>query len=157
MPNTFTQIYIQVVFAVKNRQALIHNDYEDELFKYIAGIIRNGNQKLFAINGIPDHIHIFIGIHPNIALSDLVRDVKNSSSKFLNSHRLVSGNFNWQEGFGAFSYSHSQIDAVVKYIQRQKLHHTKQPFREEYLDMLKKLHINYDEKYLFEWIDQGAQ
>ncbi len=153
MANTYTQIYIQVVFAVQGRLNLIKKDNKEELHKYITGIIRNKKQKLIAINSMPDHSHIFIGMKPNTALSDLVRDIKNNSSTFINEKKWVKGKFNWQEGFGAFSYSHSQIDAVVKYIQNQEDHHAKKTFKEEYLELLRKFHVEFDEKYLFKWID----
>ncbi|MCG3118980.1 MAG: hypothetical protein ALAOOOJD_01276 [bacterium] len=154
MANTYTQIYVHVVFAVQGRQNLIPKEHKEELHKYITGIIQNKKQKLIAINGMPDHIHIFIGMKPSIALSDLVRDIKNNSSNFVNEKKWVRGKFNWQEGFGAFSYGHSQIDAVVKYIQNQEKHHAKKTFKEEYLDMLKKFNLEYDERYLFKWIDE---
>ncbi len=153
MANTYTQIYIQIVFAVQGRQNLIHKEYKEELHKYITGIIRNKRQKLIAINSMPDHIHIFIGMKPSIALSDLVRDIKNNSSNFINKKNWIRGKFNWQEGFGAFSYGHSQIDAVVKYIKSQEKHHAKKTFREEYLKMLNKFNVEYDMKYLFTWIE----
>ena len=153
MPNTFSQIYIQVVFAVKYRKAIIHQSWEDDLYKYITGIIQNKGQKLIAINGMPDHIHIFIGMKPSCNLSDLVREIKKASNGFINDKKLTATNFQWQEGFGAFSYSQSHIDYVVKYINNQKQHHTKQTFKEEYLDFLQKFAIEYDEKYLFEWFD----
>lgn len=152
MANTYTQIYIQVVFAVQHRQNLINKDKKEELHKYITGIIRNKNQKLFAINSMPDHVHIFIGVKPSVALSDLVRDIKNNSSTFINEKKWVMGKFNWQKGFGAFSYGHSQIDTVVKYIQNQDSHHAKKTFNEEYLEILKKFNVEYDDKYLFDWI-----
>lgn len=152
MANTYTQIYIQVVFAVQHRQNLINKDKKEELHKYITGIIRNKNQKLFAINSMPDHVHIFIGVKPSMALSDLVRDIKNNSSTFINEKKWVMGKFNWQKGFGAFSYGHSQIDTVVKYIQNQESHHAKKTFKEEYLEILKKFNVEYDDKYLFDWI-----
>jgi REP element-mobilizing transposase RayT len=154
MPNTFSQIYIQVVFAVKYRKAMIHQSWEDDLHKYITGIIQNKGQKLIAINGMPDHIHIFIGMKPSCNLSDLVREIKKASNSFINYKKLTASNFHWQEGFGAFSYSQSHIDYVVKYINNQKQHHTKQTFKDEYLDSLQKFAIEYDEKYLFEWIDK---
>jgi len=154
MANTYTQIYIQVVFdAVQGRYTLIRKGYKEELHKYITGIIRNKKQKLIAINSMPDHNHIFIGMKPSIALSDLVRDIKNSSSTFINEKKWVRGKFNWQEGFGAFSYGHSQIDAVVRYIQNQEEHHAMKTFKEEYLELLRKFHVEYDEKYLFKWIE----
>ena len=153
MSDTFSQIYIQVVFAVKYRKAMIHKSWEDDLYKYITGIIQNKGQKLITINGMPDHIHIFIGMKPNCNLSDLVREIKKSSNSFINEKKLTETNFQWQEGFGAFSYSQSHIDNVVKYINNQKVHHSKLTFKEEYLDFLQKFAIEYDEKYLFEWID----
>ena len=153
MANTNTQIYIHIVFAVQGRQNLILKEYKEELHKYITGIVQNKGQKLIAINSMPDHVHIFIGMKPTAALSDLARDIKNNSSTFINEKKWVRGKFNWQKGFGAFSYGHSQIDVVVKYIQNQEEHHEKKTFREEYLEMLQKFAVEYDEKYLFEWID----
>ena len=153
MANTYTQIYIHIVFAVQGRQNSIKKENKEELQKYIAGIIRNKNQKLIAINIQPDHGHIFIGMKPNIALSDLVRDIKNNSSKFINKKNWIRGKFNWQEGYGAFSYGHSQIDAIAKYIQNQETHHKKESFKDEYLEILKKFNVKYNVKYLFKWID----
>ncbi len=154
MANTYTQIYIQIVFAVQSRRNLIPKQHKEELHKYITGIIRNKQQKLIAINSMPDHIHIFIGLKPNMALSDLVRDIKNNSSNFINNKRWLRGKFNWQKGFGAFSYGHSQIDNVVKYIQNQERHHQKKTFKDEYIEFLKKFNIEYDTKYLFKWIEK---
>lgn len=154
MANTYTQIYIHVVFAVQGRQNLIPKEHKEELHKYITGIIQNKKQKLIIINSMPDHIHLFIGMKPITALSDLVRDLKNNSSNFINAKKWVRGKFNWQEGFGAFSYGHSQIEVVVKYIQNQENHHAKKTFKEEYLEMLKKFNVEYDEKYLFKWVDE---
>jgi putative transposase len=153
MANTYTQIYIQVVFSVLGRQSLIQRERKAELFKYITGIVRNKKQKLIAINGMADHVHIFLGIKPDIALSDLVRDIKNNSSRFVNDKKWIRGKFSWQEGFGAFSYGHSQIDAVVKYIGNQERHHSKKPFKDEYREMLKKFKVEYDERYVFQGID----
>lgn len=155
MANTYTQIYIHVVFAVQGRQNLIPKAHKEELHKYITGIAQNKGQKLIAINSMPDHAHVFIGMKPNIALSDLVRDIKNNSSGFINEKKWVRGKFNWQKGFGAFSYGHSQIDVVVKYILNQEKHHAKKTFREEYVEMLKKFAVEYDDKYLFEWIEEA--
>ena len=132
MANTYTQIYIQVVFAVSGRNNLIHKEHKEELHKYITGIIKNKKQKLIAINCMADHTHIFIGMKPSIALSDLVRDIKNNSSNFINDKKWFRGKFSWHQGFGAFSYGHSQIDDVVKYIQDQEKHHTKKTFKEEF-------------------------
>ncbi len=153
MPNTYTQIYIQIVFAVKGRKNLIAKQNREELHKYITGIVQNREQKMLSIFSMPDHTHLLVGIKPNIAISDLVRDIKAGSSKFINDNHWINGKFNWQEGFGAFSYSKSQIDNVSKYILNQEEHHKKQTFKEEYLDFLHKFEIEFDEKYLFEWIE----
>jgi putative transposase len=152
MANTFSQIYIQLVFAVQHRNALIDTIWEEHLYQYITGIIQNKGQKLIAINGMPDHIHIFIGLKPSCCISDLVREIKKSSSIFIRENNFSKQPFNWQEGFGAFSYSHSHIDMVYKYIINQKEHHKKHSFKEEYLDFLKKFEIQYDSEYVFEWI-----
>src|SRR5690606_11276757 len=158
MAGTFSQIYIQVVFAVKGRESLIQNEWEERLYQYITGIIRAKEQKLIAINGMPDHIHIFIGMKPSCCLSDLVREVKKSSNNFINENKLSKFKFSWQEGYGALSYSHSQIDAVAKYILNQKEHHRKITFKEEYVDFLKKFEIERDETYLVNWMDwAGAE
>ena len=153
MPGTFSQIYIQVVFAVKGRGNLIQKEWKDELHKYIAGIIKNKEQKTIIINGMPDHIHAFIGLRPSMPISDLVRDIKNNSSNFINERKLVKGKFSWQEGYGAFSYSHSHIENVYNYILNKEKHHHKTTFREEYIDFLKKFQVDYNEKYLFDWIE----
>ena len=152
MANTYSQIYIQMVFAVQHRKALIDNVWEEELYKYITGIVQNKEQKMIAVNGMPDHIHIFIGMKPTCCISDLVREIKKSSSTFINDNQLSAKPFNWQEGFGAFSYSHSHIDTVYKYVMNQKKHHKKQTFKEEYLAFLKKFGVEHNEKYLFDWI-----
>lgn len=153
MPNTYTQLYIQIVFTVQGRQNLIPKKHREELHKFITGIVSNRNQKLIAIFAMPDHVHVFIGIKPNISISDLVRDIKAGSSKFINDNKWVLGKFSWQEGFGAFSHSHSHIDYVVKYILNQEEHHKTKTFKEEYLDFLNKYQIDYNEKYLFDWIE----
>lgn len=153
MANTYSKVYIQVVFAVKGRQNLIRAEIREDLQKYITGIITNRDQKLLSIFCMPDHTHLLIGLKPSISISDLVRDIKAGSSKFINDKKLIKGKFSWQEGFGVFSYSGSQIDTVIKYIQNQEKHHNKKSFKEEYLEFLKKFEIEYDEKYLFEWID----
>ena len=152
MANTFTRIYIHIVFAIQGRVNLLRRENKEELHKYITGIIHNKNQKLFAINCMPDHIHIFISMNPSISISDLVRDIKSNSSRFINTKRWVQGKFKWQEGFGAFSYGHSQIDAVVKYILDQEKHHATRTFKEEYLELLKKFNIEYDKRYVFDWV-----
>ena len=153
MPGTFSKIYIQVIFAVKGRQNLISNSWKTELHKYIAGIIKGKNHKPIIVNGMPDHIHAFIGLKPVMSISDLVRDMKNNSSNFVNDHKLIKGKFGWQDSYGAFSYSHSHIDNVYNYILNQEKHHKKKTFKEEYLEFLKKFDVEYDEKYVFEWYD----
>ncbi len=153
MANTFTQIYIQIVFAVQNRKALINSSWEEELFKYITGIIQNKGQKLLAINGTSNHIHLFIGMSPNCCLSDLVREVKKSSNSFVKEKDFTNYKFQWQDGFGAFSYSHSQLSNVIGYIENQKEHHRKKTFKEEYLAFLKAFEIEFKSEYLFQWID----
>ena len=153
MANTFSQIYVQVVFAVKGRENLMSKLWKDELYKYITGICKNNQQKLIAINGVADHIHILIGLKPSMALANLVQDIKSNSSKFINEKKFVKGKFSWQEGYGAFSCAHSQLDVVIKYIENQENHHAIKSFKEEYLLFLKSYHIEYDEKYLFEWIE----
>ena len=153
MPGTFTQIYIQVVFAVKGRENLINKQWKDELHKYISGIINGKDQKPIIVNGMPDHIHAFVGLRPSMALSDLVRDIKNNSSNFINGKKWVRGKFSWQEGYGAFSYSHSQLDSVYKYILNQAQHHRRKTFREEYLSFLKEFDVPFEERFLFEWLD----
>lgn len=153
MANTYTQIYIQIVFAVQNRKALIDFSWEESLYKYITGIITNKEQKLIAINGMPDHIHIFIGMKPNCCLSDLVREIKKSSNTFISDNNFTKQKFNWQEGFGAFSYSHSHIDNVYKYILNQKNKHRKVSFKEEYFDILEKFNVDFKEEYVFEFFE----
>ena len=155
MPNTYTQIYIHVVFAVKHRDAMISRGWKERLHRYATGIIQNQGHKLIAINSMPDHAHIFIGMRPDAALSDLVRDIKRDSTNFINDKIKPRGRFNWQEGFGAFSYSRSQIDSVAKYIMNQEEHHRRKSFREEYEAMLKKFGVSYDSRYLFNWLDPG--
>ena len=152
MANTYSQIYIHIVFAVQGRQNLIHKSHRDELHKYITGIVQKRGQKMLAVFCMPDHAHLFTGMKPSISISDLARDVKAGSSKFINENKWMKGKFNWQEGFGAFSYSRSQIDTVIKYILRQEEHHRKRTFKEEYIELLKKFEIEYDEQYLFKWV-----
>lgn len=153
MANTYTQIYIQIVFAVKGRQNLISADNREELHKFITGIVSNRGQKLFAVFAMPDHVHILVSIGPTILISDLVRDIKAGSSKFINDKKWTEEKFNWQEGYGAFSYSKSSVDSVVKYILNQEEHHKNKTFKNEYLDFLEKFEIEYNPKYLFDWIE----
>ena len=153
MPGTFSQIYIQIVFAVKGRENLIGNSWKTELHKYIAGTIKGKGQKPIIVNGMADHIHAFVGLKPVMPISDLVRDIKNNSSNFVNDHKYVKGKFAWQEGYGVFSYSHSQIQNVCNYILNQEEHHAKRTFKQEYMSFLKKFEVEYNEKYLFEWYE----
>jgi putative transposase len=129
MAGTYSQIYIQVVFAVRGRQNLLHKSWRDEVFKYMSGIIKNKGHKPIIVNGVEDHVHVFLGLKPSMALSDVVRDFKNNSRNFVNDHRWVRGRFSWQEGYGAFSYSHSQIENVYNYILNQEQHHARQRFK----------------------------
>ncbi|MEO7265993.1 MAG: IS200/IS605 family transposase [Ferruginibacter sp.] len=153
MPSTFSQIYVQIVFAVKGRENLISPNWKIELHKYISGIIKGKDQKPIIVNGMADHIHAFIGLRPAMRISDIARDIKNNSSNFINDHKLVKNKFSWQEGYGAFSYSHSHIGKVYDYILNQEKHHKKITFKEEYLGFLKKFEIEFTEKFLFEWYD----
>jgi REP-associated tyrosine transposase len=153
MANTFSQIYIQTVFAVCERQSLIKPAFKEDLYKYITGIVRNQGQKLISINGMPDHIHILIGLRPSIALADLVREIKADSTNFINENKWVHGRFNWQEGYGAFSYGHSQLNTIIRYIQNQEKHHARKSFKDEYMTLLRKFDIAFEEKYAFEFIE----
>ena len=150
MPNTYIQIHIHFVFAVKFRQYLIQNNWKEELYKYISGIIQNNNHKLIIINGMPDHIHILIGMRPTQSISDLMKDVKQFSSKWINEKKFINGRFEWQEGYGAFSYSKSQLKNVINYIENQEEHHRKKTFLEEYKETLDKFEVAYELKYCFQ-------
>jgi len=152
MANTYSQIYIHLVFAVKNELYPINSEKKKDLYKYIEDIITEKNQKLISINGSFDHIHLFISLKPEMKLSDLVRIVKSKSSKFINENNWTNGKFEWQKGYGAFSYSYSQIPEIIKYIETQEEEHNKKSFKEEYIELLNKFNIGYDENYLFEWI-----
>ncbi len=149
MANTYTQIHIQFVFAVKYREGSISEAWKNELYKYITGIVENNKHKLLIINGMPDHIHVLIGLRPSQSISDLMQDIKGNSSKWINEKKFTKVKFEWQEGYGAFSYGKSQVKDVISYIENQELHHKKKSFREEYLDFLQKFEIEYDEKYIF--------
>ena len=153
MANTYSQIYIQTVFAVDGRLSLIRPEFKEELYKYMTGIVRNKKQKLLAINGMSDHVHILIGLKPAMALADLVRDIKADSSDFINRKKWIRGRFCWQEGYGAFSYGHSQLDTIIRYIQNQERHHRRRSFKDEYLAWLKKFEVPFEEKYIFQFID----
>ena len=153
MAGTFSQIYIQVVFAVKNKNSLIEKSWKEELYKYITGIVQNKGQKMLAINGTSDHIHFLIGMKPTCALSDLIREIKKSSNAFVKEKQYSKYAFQWQEGYGAFSYSHSSLENVIRYIDNQEEHHRKRSFKEEYHDFLIKYNIEFKEEFLFDWID----
>ena len=151
--STYSQIYIHVIFAVKGRESLIHYSWEEELYKYISGIVKNKEQKMLAINGMPDHIHFLIGMKPSCCLSDLIREIKKSSNDLIREKKFCKHKFQWQEGYGAFSYSNSSINNVIEYIQNQKDHHKKKTFRDEYIDFLTKFEIQFKNEYLFQWIE----
>jgi len=152
-PGTFTQLYVHIVFAVKYRERLLTKEMRDELFKNISGIITNRKHKVLIINGVADHIHILIGLNPNDTLSDLVACIKRESSFFINTKKWFSGKFHWQDGYGAFSYGKSQLDDIYKYIANQETHHKKRTFREEYIELLKRFEIKFEEKYLFDFFE----
>ena len=153
MPGTFSQIYIQYVFAVKGRENLILPEFQDQLYQYISGIVSGKNQKSLAVNGMPDHVHVLVGLKPSMNISELIRDIKSSSSNFINEKKNLESHFAWQEGYGAFSYSQSNYGNVIDYIKNQKQHHKNKTFRHEYFAFLKKFDIPFEEKYLFEFYD----
>ena len=149
MSNTYTQIHIQFVFAVRNRRALIHESWENELQKYITGIVQDNNHKMLQINNMPDHLHCLVGLRPNQSCSDLMKLVKSGSSSWINNNNLSKMPFSWQDGYGAFSYSKKDIENVIRYIQNQKIHHRKERFLDEYRRFLKEFEVEYDERYIF--------
>ena len=153
MANTYTQIYIQIVFAVEHRNSLIPKQHKDELHQFITGIVTNKNQKLIQINSMPDHIHILVGIDPDMAISELVQTIKANSSRFINNKQWTVGQFRWQKGFAAFSYSQSQLNQVANYIKNQEEHHTHKSFREEYVEFLNRFNVEYNERYIFHAVD----
>jgi putative transposase len=153
MPNTYTQLHIQFVFAVQNRASLIQASWEEELYKYITGIVKNCKHKVLAINGMPDHVHLFVGLHPTQAVSELMQRVKGESSEWVNKRGFVVGKFHWQEGYGAFSYGHSQVRQVYEYVVNQKQHHQRKAFLDEYRELLKKFEISFDERYIFKALE----
>lgn len=150
MANTYHQIYIQTVFAVKYRDAIIEKEWNAKLFGVIGNLINENNCKTIIVNGVEDHVHCFIGLKPVVSVSELMQSVKAKSSKYINDNSLTRKRFEWQEGYGVFSYSQSQVDKVYKYIQNQEAHHKKQTFRDEYLDFLNKFKVPYDDQYIFE-------
>lgn len=150
MANTYHQIYLQIVFAVKYRTALLEDSWRSKLFAFIGNLINENNAKTIIVNGVEDHVHCLITIKPTICISDLMKVVKAKSSKYINDNQLTQSKFSWQVGYGVFSYSQSQIDSVYKYINNQKEHHKKESFNKEYLNFLNKFNVQYHEKYIFE-------
>lgn len=153
MANTYTQMYIQLVFAVKGRESLIHQSWREDLYKYITGIVQNYGHKMLQINGMPDHVHIFIGYDPNQKIPELVEHIKTDSNRYIKSKKFCKYKFHWQSGYGSFTYSRSQIGRVVRYIENQEEHHRRKSFKEEYKEMLDRFEVDYNEIYLFEFID----
>lgn len=150
MANTYTQLYFHIVFAVKGRNNFISNQWKDELYKYISGIIANKDQKLMIVNGMPNHVHLLIGTKPNCNLSDLIRDIKANSSKWINEKKFTNFHFEWQTGFGAFTVSQSGVPKAIEYIKNQEEHHRKKTFKEEYVEFLKAYQIDFKDEYLFD-------
>lgn len=153
-PNTYTQLYVQIVFATKYRASHLRKEQRQQVWKYIAAIINHKGHKSIIVNGMPDHVHILIGLNPQSAITDLVRDIKRSSSLFINQEKWLPGKFRWQEGYGAFSYSRSQLSNVYSYIQNQEIHHHTRTFREEYLSLLRMHQVDFDHRFLFEFYQQ---
>lgn len=153
MANTFSQLYLQFVFAVKGRQSLIAKENKEELHKYITGLVQNRKAKMLAIHCMPDHTHLFVGFRPTVLITDFIKEIKVESNEFITNKKWTKGKFNWQEGYGVFSYSHSHIDRVVKYVLNQEEHHKRKTFRQEYHELLERFEISFEEKYLFDFID----
>jgi putative transposase len=153
MSNTYSQIYLQFVFAVKYRQSLIPKEHKVELHKYITALVQNRKAKMIAVHCMPDHAHLFVGYKPSVLISDFVKEIKVESNEFLNSKAWMKSRFSWQDGYGVFSYSHSHIDRVAKYIMNQEQHHKKKTFRDEYLKYLDNFQISFEDKYLFEFLE----
>lgn len=151
MANTFSQIYLHYIFAVKHRQNLISPEHKEELHKYIAGLVRNRKVKLLAVHCMPDHTHLFVGITPATSISEFIKEIKVESNILINSKGWVRGKFSWQEGYGVFSYSESQVKTVVNYVLNQEKHHHKQSFKEEYHELLRMFNISFEEKYSFDF------
>jgi putative transposase len=152
-PGAFTQMYVQLIFAVQKRENILFKTIRPRIYEYISGIIRDLNHKSIIVNGTSDHIHILYGVNPSVSVSDTVHDIKRGSSIFINDNRLVPGRFSWQEGYGGFTYSRSQIESVYRYIENQEEHRSKKSFREEYISLLEENEIDYNPAYLFEFYD----
>lgn len=153
MANTFSQIYLQFVFAVQGRRNLIRREFKEELHKYMTSLVQARKAKMLAINCMPDHTHLFVGFKPSVLISDFVKEIKVQSNEFIRSKKWVDNSFNWQEGYGVFSYGHSQIDNVCKYVMNQENHHKKKTFKEEYYEFLEKFNVPYEDRFLFEWVE----
>lgn len=153
MANTFHQIYLQFVFAVQGRQSLINKEHKEEIHKYITSLVHARKAKMLAIHCMPDHIHMFVGYKPSVLISDFVKEIKVESNEFITSKKWIKGGFSWQEGYGVFSYGHSQIDRVCKYVLNQEVHHKKKTFRQEYLEFLEKFEVSFEDRFLFDWIE----
>jgi putative transposase len=156
MANTFSQIYLQFVFAVKHRESLIRKESKEELHKYITGLVQNRNAKMLAVHCMPDHIHLFVEFRPSMSIADFVKEIKVESNEFINSKKWIKGKFRWQEGYGVFSYSHSHINTVINYIKNQEAHHQKSTFRQEYHALLEKFEIPFEERYLFDFVEPSS-
>ena len=154
MANTYTQIHLHLIFAVQNRRSLIQNSWKDRLYGYITGIVQQHKHKMIIINGMPDHLHIVIGMRPTQSLSDLMQDIKGGSSKWINDNKLVAGKFQWHESYGAFSYGKSQLPKLIAYVKNQEEHHKKKTFVEEYKDFLNAFEVEYDERYIFKELEE---
>jgi putative transposase len=152
-PAVYSQVYIHLVFSPKGREACIHEEIQEEVYSYISRTITNKSHKSININGMPDHIHILVGLNTSVSISDLVRDIKRSSSLYINEKKLVLKRFHWQEGYGAFSYSRSQLPVIYRYIENQKVHHKKRTFKDEYLEFLERYEIAFDQRFLFDFYD----
>ncbi len=153
MSNTYSQIYIHVVFAVQGRQNLLQKPWRNKVFAYISGVLTKKGQKSLIVNGVADHVHVFFQLKPNVSLSEIVRDIKNSSTHYINDNKWLKSKFGWQSGYGAFSYSISQMGTVYRYVENQEIHHQKRTFKDEYLELLKKFEIEFSDQYLFKWIE----
>jgi REP element-mobilizing transposase RayT len=155
-PGTFTQIYVQLVFAVQNREAVLTKDIRRRVFEYISGIMTNMKHKPIIVNGTSNHVHILLGLNPSISVSDTVHDIKRSSSLFINKEKLCLGRFSWQEGYGGFSYSRSQIADIYNYIENQESHHKKRTFQQEYIDYLNENEMEFDQQFLFDFLEDSV-
>jgi putative transposase len=153
MANTYSQIYLQFVFAVKHRESLIPREHKEELHKYMTGLVQNRQSKMLQVHCMPDHTHLFVGYKPNMLIPDFIKEIKVEANEFINDKGWVNGRFSWQEGYGVFSYAHSQIATVCNYVANQEIHHQKKTFRQEYVELLHKFEVPFEERYLFEFME----